>query len=215
MSDTYGALDLGSLLAPADTSGAIPPQGGPLGLDRFRPGLMLRNMFTGGGAAATPTPTGPSPEALAATLAAAGKGPQDVLPQLPVTEQGATVTSTSPGLTPPTPQIPALGDSLRPRTAGGPFGGSPATNPNLQPLAPTPASATSGPKPGAGILESLKGVQTLKPPEPQKVATPAAPRPTANVKTGQILALLEALGATGTAGGLRLPPTLGAALGGR
>lgn len=100
-----------------------------------------------------------------------------------------------------------LGASLEPAA---PSGGVPVPTPR-PPGAPTgtPAGQSNA------LLNSLKGVQMPAAPVAQKVSTPHAPalRP---VQGGGLLELLNALniGAQGVPG-LKLPSTLGQALGGR
>lgn len=109
----------------------------------------------------------------------------------------------------PNPQPPSRPDA-------GNYGGSPETNPALKPLAGGPQT-----QPGAGnaLTNALRGVVVPKPPDAQKVSTPAAPRPTAAIKGGELLQLLELLNASSNAGAgnqaLKLPSTLGGALGAR
>lgn len=115
-----------------------------------------------------------------------------------------------------------------------------ATGPNATPLAtPTEASSTNNPagapldiRPPAQIateaakaatkdtmvnklLATLKGVQPPQTSQIQRVGTPAAPKMTA-VQGGQLMALLQALGSAGVStDGLKLPSTLGQAIGGK
>jgi len=98
-----------------------------------------------------------------------------------------------------------------------------AANPNVQADEATEASAggTPGEAKKAGektmaerLTESLKGVRPPTPPTPQTVRTPAAPQLGA-IKSGELLALLAALGQGGGqagAGGLKVTPTLGATM---
>ena len=63
------------------------------------------------------------------------------------------------------------------------------------------------------FAEALKGVQAPKSPELQRLSTPNAPRPTTQIKGGDIIALLQAMGQQAGGGtGYSLPSTLGAAL---
>lgn len=73
-------------------------------------------------------------------------------------------------------------------------------------------------QPGAGnaLTNALRGLTVPKPPTPQTVHTPAAPRPSTAIHSGELLNLLQMLNVAGqNQGGLKLPSTLGAALGGR
>lgn len=67
-------------------------------------------------------------------------------------------------------------------------------------------------KPGNGFMDALKGVKAPTAPQNQRISTPAAPRLTASIKGGDIIALLQSLNAGGAKGGLDLPSTLGQAL---
>ena len=85
------------------------------------------------------------------------------------------------------------------------------------------ASAAGAPTDKQGDLAmrlkaGLQGVQGMAPPKPQTVHTPAAPRPSTQIQGGQLMALLQALGAGGGAEGRRalpMPSTLGQSLAGR
>jgi hypothetical protein len=91
-----------------------------------------------------------------------------------------------------------------PTTLGGPGG-------------PTPFAPKAGggmdEKKAAGIASALKGLAAPAPPKVQTVSSPNAPRPTGTIKAGELQALLMALNAAPGAGGIRLPSTLGSALG--
>jgi len=74
-------------------------------------------------------------------------------------------------------------------------------------------AAASGKEPT--LADALRGVKMPAGPETQKLGTPAAPRPTGQIKGGEILALLQAMTAGGGGTGYQLPSTLGQALLGR
>lgn len=99
---------------------------------------------------------------------------------------------------------PDLGASLAPEgTAGQKYAG---------PIGPQqPSGPGSDPKRMNDLLATLRGVQVAQPPAPQRVATPALPRPTGAIQGGQIIALLNALGMAPQAP--QLPTTLGQGLG--
>lgn len=82
-----------------------------------------------------------------------------------------------------------------------------------QASAPTDMSA-SAKKSGTGdtLLDALKGIKAPAAPELQRLGTPAAPRPTGTVKSGQLLALLQSLNAGASVGDRNLPSTLASAL---
>lgn len=68
---------------------------------------------------------------------------------------------------------------------------------------------------GAQGANPFRGLTQPKAPEPQKVSTPQVPRPAGTVKGGELLAMLQALGAGGGggAGGAYKPTPLGTAIG--
>lgn len=115
----------------------------------------------------------------------------------PAEEAGAALGGPA-GYAPQGPELP------------GNFGGSPANNPNLQPTGSPPAAQPGGVE---KMLAALRGVQVPKPPEPQRVSTPANPgRAPAMAAQPGLLQLLQMM----TAGH---PPSaqmsLGQALSGR
>ena len=78
--------------------------------------------------------------------------------------------------------------------------------------APTDVSAKAkDPSKLDKFAEGLKGVRAPANPELQRISTPAAPRPTNNIKGGELMALMQTLYGGGPAQP-QLPPTLGAAL---
>lgn len=108
---------------------------------------------------------------------------------------------------------PSLGESLEP--LGGPYGGSPASNPNLIPagqpgsMVPPAGSAAQNP-----FLASLRGMQAPAAPKPPEVGTPAAPRSTGRIDSGGLQQLLLALNPGARAAGSALPASLLQAIGG-
>jgi hypothetical protein len=73
-----------------------------------------------------------------------------------------------------------------------------------------------GEKPAPSLADSLRGVKAPAAPDLQRLGTPAAPRPTNQIKGGEILALLQAMNAGGQGvSNYQLPSTLGQALLGR
>lgn len=91
----------------------------------------------------------------------------------------------------------------------GNYGGSPADNPNLAPIGAAPAPPQSG---ADKLLGALRGVTVPKPPEPQRVSTPANPgRPAATAPQNNIMQLLQMM----MAGQQQPPMSLGQALSGR
>ncbi len=131
-----------------------------------------------------------------------------------VVAQGAAAA----GIPPPplNAGVPDVGASLNPQVQAGP------ANPNgpmvAGPQAPMmqPPAAPQQP-PGSNILSTLRGVTPPTAPTVPGLVNMAPPRPTGNAKSGQLMALLQALnlGGGAQAPGLKLPSTLGAALGGR
>lgn len=70
-------------------------------------------------------------------------------------------------------------------------------------------------KPKSGMdkfSETLKGVKMPASPELQRLGTPAAPRPTTQIKGGDLIAFLQSLNASPGAASYNLPSTLGAAI---
>jgi hypothetical protein len=120
---------------------------------------------------------------------------------------------------PPLPQGPSIGESLEPSVGAA---GVPLPRPRPEGIPEDPATITSAALHAQGKnpqLEALKGLKAPVAPPGQKVSTPSAqlPRP-GDIKSGELMALLASLGmggAGGGAGGMKLPQTLGAALGGR
>lgn len=105
----------------------------------------------------------------------------------------------------------SLGAALEPAPAGVPI---PRPRP---PEAPTAAAAPAAAGGTDALLKSLRGVQMPAPPTPQKVSTPHAP---AVAKMSQQSGLIDLLASLGIGPqqalpGLKLPSTLGQALGGR
>lgn len=63
------------------------------------------------------------------------------------------------------------------------------------------------------FAKALQGVKAPAAPVLQHLSTPVAPRPSTQIKGGDLIALLQSLNAAPGAGGLKLPSTLGQALG--
>lgn len=117
----------------------------------------------------------------------------------PADEAGAALAGPGgpAGFTPQGPELP------------GDYSGSPATNPNLAPIGAAPAAPQSGVD---KMLGALRGVTVPKPPEPQKVSTPANPgRAPASPPQQNIMNLLAMM----MAGHPTAPMSLGQALSGR
>jgi len=168
-----------------------------------------------------------APEALAQSMAARGIPP-------PVNDLGPTDPTAAPVRMPPPDAVqawrndsdmvmnsatgmPAASNAPSVEgpattTTGGPSVGAPVS------LAPpsTDASAQSREeKKEPTLADALRGVKMPASPVTQKLGTPAAPRPTGQIKGGEILALLQAMTAGGGGTGYQLPSTLGQALLGR
>lgn len=185
------------------------------------------------GMTAETMPTMPSspitPEALAAQAAARGIPPPKVDLQPQNTNVGAAITGT--GLPGDTPfRMPgeeavnawrgATDNMMQNTTTGGPSVGAPMDlkTPAQKTDEAKPTDMSSQNKPGdktPSFADTLRGTKMPTSPELQKLGTPAAPRPTGQIKGGEILALLQAMSAGGAGGGLNLPSTLGQALLGR
>lgn len=208
-------LDWGMLASGMPTPGMDPSTAAPNFNDRF-------------GAAFPRSPI--SPENLASNLAARGvpPPPNDITPA--TGNVGAAITGNE-VVNPNEPFRMADQDAVdrwRADTgvvnAGGPgamappAAGAPGAPMNIQSpvqqaqtTAPTDVSAQSK-KGGDSLLDALKGVKAPANPELQRLGTPAAPRPTGQVKSGNLLALLQSLNAGQGAGDRSLPSTLAAAL---
>lgn len=135
---------------------------------------------------------------------------------------GAALTGTTVPMPKPRPGIMAQGGDE------GPVGPTSVGGAPLAAAGPTSLGGPNGHTPLSGakpagakpdgkdrLLEGLKGVKAPDAPALQRLGTPAAPRPTTAIKGGDIIALLQSLGAVGGGGGgggAGLPPTLGAAL---
>lgn len=85
------------------------------------------------------------------------------------------------------------------------------------PGAAASAAAPAGKPMADRIAEALRGVKMPASPELQRISTPAAPRPTAAIKSGELMALMAQMGGGSPQGGLPfdLPATLGAAIRGK
>lgn len=93
-----------------------------------------------------------------------------------------------------------------------------ATPTTLPPIAPTTQTTAPPPKPDTAaqrLLDTLRGVHMPPSPAVQTIHSPAAPKPSGNVKSGQLLALLEAISPQISQHAQTLPVSLGQALGGR
>lgn len=144
------------------------------------------------GPAATPPaapPVGGSmPEAIAGQLARWGVGPGQVLPGLAAPQGG-----------------PSVGALLAPGGGMG-VGGEVARDAAAAAIPPTAAPASGMAPKAPGMGNPFQGLTMPTAPAAQKVSTPAAPRPTGTIKGGELLALLQALGAGGgQPGGLPIP----------
>lgn len=155
--------------------------------------------------------------------------PGPMIPPPPASLAGATAppppaTPASPVPGVPTPSNPIVRPQEAYRSEAAPTVGSvleprpplPIPRPAAAGTGATEVSAAAKPSEDA-LLKTLRGVQLPKPPEVQRVSTPHAPalRPIQS----SIADLFASLGVTPqqalAGGGLKLPSTLGAALGGR
>ena len=105
----------------------------------------------------------------------------------------------------PPPMLPPVGTEPT-------LGGVPGA-----PLDITSAAQQAGTaqRPANPLVDTLRGVKAPAAPQPQRVSSPQMRQPQ-RVQGGQLMQLLAGLGLAGnqpTPGGLKLPPTLGAALG--
>lgn len=140
----------------------------------------------------------PSPQALGMPPTALDTGPTDI---------GAALAGSVPM---PRPR-PMPGDIQGPAT--GPGAPMDISTPGAQ------ANPTGMPEKSMSdkLMETLKGVKMPAGPELQRLGTPAAPRPTTQIKGGDLMALLAAAGGGQGSQGIdyKLPSTLGMALNGR
>lgn len=219
----FGDIDWGMIASGMPTPGMDDPMG-QLQRRWPTPGMTAETMPT--------MPSSPiSPEALAAHAAARGIPPPPVDLQPQNTNVGAALTGTGlPGDTPyRMPDQAAVTDwrngvdqdmTRTPGAPAAPVTASGSPNPNAAPSGNTEVSASkkTGDKDKTpSFTDALKGVKMPAGPELQKLGTPAAPKPTNQIKGGDLIAMLQALGAGGAAagGGMSLPSTLGQALLGR
>lgn len=136
-------------------------------------------------------------------------------PSIMALGMGAGGALPTPQAAPPVPMPAAgpnsLGAALEPNPTG--YGTNPWSSGGV--LAPGAGGAA---KPGGGdaLLKTLRGVQAPAAPVPQKVSTPHAPQ-VAKIQGGALADLLASLGIGPQQAlpGLKLPSTLGQALGGR
>lgn len=175
---------------------------------------MLFNLIFGGPAAAQPLPVpAPVPQIPATpppALMGDAFGPPAPMPPM----QSYEPTNIGPRIAAPneayrSEPMPSLGASLEPRSTGGvPV---PRPRPSEAPAAADQQSSASD-----RLLQSLRGVKAPEPPVAQRVATPSLPtlRP---IQGGGFVDLLASLGVGPQQAlpGLKLPSTLGQALGGR
>lgn len=202
-------MDWGQIATGMPTPGAVPQPGFD---DRF-------------GAAFPRSPI--APEALAANLAARGVPPpkQDIPVGAALTGNDGVINPTEPYRMPDQRSV----DNWRADADVLNGGGAAAVTPtaggtapmNIQSpvqqqqvaaaTAPTDVSAAkkSG---GDNLLDALKGIKAPPAPTIQHLGTPSAPKPTGNIKGGNIMAMLQALNAGASAGDRNLPATLAAAL---
>ena len=154
-------------------------EGGQMGgwLDPEVPPLPPQ--FAGMNTPPPPPVGGQAPEAIAAFLARSGVGPEGVI-------QSAKTGGF------PAPGMGSVGAALEPAA---PAPGAPL---DLSPPAP---GAASPPPAGPGmqtklgnLATAMKGVQAPPAPQQQRISTPSVPGPRGQVKGGNIMALLAALG---------------------
>lgn len=174
-----------------------------------QPGAMLPGVSAPAGAPAVAPPVvAPPPVAPVAAMPPA--------PMVPPQSFEPTNTGNPMMMRPPEPYMsePAqsLGAALTPAPAGGSGVPLPQPRPANAPGA-TPVPETGG---SDALLKTLRGVQMPAAPTPQKVSTPHAPQ-LGKIQAGGLADLLASLGIGPQQAlpGLKLPSTLGQALGGR
>lgn len=211
-------MDWSSILAGLGGMGGLTNPEAPVPFDSRwpTPGMTAETMPT---MAQSPI----TPENIAQTMSARGIPPPatDLAPPMPSTVgpepfrlHGSTFGPNDMG--------PELGSALLGNTTtGGPSVGAPMDikTEAQRGSETTDMSAQSKDKEKdktPSFADSLRGVKAPAGPELQRLATPAAPRPTNQIKGGEILALLQAMNAGGQGvSNYALPSTLGQALLGR
>lgn len=193
--DDPNAIDWSSILNPGSTAPGMMAQP-----DLLQPGKMP-GVLPNPGALPGPMDSPISPETLAANAAARGvpPPPMDLQPNAASSDVGAALTGNTVPLPRPRPQ----GLDVGAQSAGTPMDITSAAQ-----KADTPAAGKT-----PSFLDALKGVKAPANPELQKLSTPSAPRPSTQIKGGELVALLQALNAAPGAGGLKLPSTLAQSIG--
>lgn len=212
-----------------DPSGSMPtpPPGPPTGLppvqgfgqDALPPIQGLDPTGSGALPGAPSTPEVPAqgldvPDNIAKVAAARGIPPPKMdMPSWAQTDPtvGAALTGLPVGGVPiPQPRPGGLDMSAQSRAPGAP---TDITSDAQKAGEATPAAADGK---RTDLATALRGVTAPKPPELQKISSPSPPRAGVAIKSGELQAILQALNAgPGPGGGLKLPSTLGQALGGR
>lgn len=195
----------------------VPAQGLDLGGSTGLPGsasMLTQNM--------PPAQAMDVPDSIAQVAAARGIPPPKMdLPSWAQTDPtvGAALTGQNPemagGIPLPRPRPIGGGADISAQSRGG-APGAPLdiTSAAQQAGAGTPPAADV--KKAADLATALRGVTAPKPPELQKISSPSPPRAGGTIKGGDLMAILQMLNAgPGPGGGLKLPSTLGQALGGR
>lgn len=157
-----------------------------------------------------------SPELIAQRAIAEGIPPPAMAPAARIDDTFGALLQPTAGVTPvPTVGIPR--PPVIPSMPAGPLVAPSTTPPTAtSTLDPFSAELPGAAKPGSNmadrLLSTLRNVKAPEAPTPQRVGTPAAPRPSSPIQSGQLMALLAALGINEGQGGMKLPSTLGAAL---
>jgi hypothetical protein len=215
----FDGFDWASLMN-ANEGGALPQMGGPTAQGPDFNDVW--NQRVGTPPAPTGMPQSPiSPENVAANFAARGVPPPkvDIPPQN--TDVGAALTGDSPIRMASPGATQAWRNDTDRMNGGAP--GTPGAAPGAPMNITTPAQdasvaagegkAPAAPaKKGDSLMDALRGVKAPANPEVQRISTPAAPKLTSNVKSGQLIALLNSLGG-GQPAPRALPSTLSQAIG--
>lgn len=182
----------------------------PLGFAGNEPAQMPGDPLIGG------NPADPL-AGLAAQFASQGIRPGDLLNQKPLDQNGlipqpGTMTTMPPAGGRAMPTASGVGTTM-PNPGASPWDPTPVQGPGpaspmptkmggIPGVAGTPTEAEAAMaqgKSGGGaperLLAALRGIKAPPNPEMPKVGTPAAPRPTNQIKQGQLLALLQMMGA--------------------
>jgi len=125
-----------------------------------------------------------------APLATRGVTPIPITPDSVAAPTAPVMTPEAPAAAAPTLDDLAVENAVSPNSVGAALTGGGTSG-------ATDISAQSRGERRPNLAEVLKGTAMPKQPEGQKISTPAAPRPTGTIKSGELIALLTALNSGG------------------